>query len=348
MRIRPTVGWLAAVVLLAVAGCSATSGSTAAPPALPAAVTSTPTTAARTGGFCTVRHSYPPSAVPPGRVLTRGKLVAGVDPSDATMSHWDATAQRFEGFNIDLVLAVAKAIWPDRDPRSMTEFRAVRPGQGAFDALVGDDPVDVIATSLTASCRRAQDVVFSNDYLDSGQTALVRRVGDGPEYAGVDDLAGRRVCAAAGTTSLETVASYRTRDGGRLVPVQAENVIDCLVMLRQHQVDAVSTDENILIGFARMAPDTALVTAPPADNAAFCTYHVASAQQPCTWLTDEPHAFAFAKGEVELVAFVNHVLAPAGPAGQRVWQQAHQRWLPDHPDRGMPSPGTPVTSWPPA
>jgi polar amino acid transport system substrate-binding protein len=350
MRIRPLVLTGAAALLLAgTTACAASSGPTAAPPAAPPEVTTVPTLAPRAGGFCTVRQSYPASPVRPARVLARGKLVVGVDPSDATMSHWDARNQRFEGFNIDLVVEVARAIWPGRDPRSMIEFRAVKPGQGAFDVLAGPDPVHLIATSLTASCRRARDVVFSNDYLDSGQTALVRRVDGRPEFAGLDDLGGHRVCAAAQTTSLETVAGYRTRTGGRLVPVRAVNAIDCLVMLRQHQVDAVSTDENILLGFARMAPDTTLVTDPPAGNAEFCAYHVNRPDRPCTWLTDEPHAFAVAKGDVELVRFVNQVLETTRGG---VWQRAHDRWLglppSEHPDRGMPSPGPTVTSWPPA
>src|SRR5207244_2954286 len=107
------------------------------------------------------------------------------------------------------------------------------------------------------------------DYLDSGQTALVRRapgigtIVDRPQFAGMEELAGHRVCAARGTSALANLYAYRTAAGGELVPVQAGHAIDCLVMLRQGQVDAVSTEENTLRGFAQMATDTMLVTEPP-------------------------------------------------------------------------------------
>ncbi|MFG3708247.1 transporter substrate-binding domain-containing protein [Micromonospora sp. NPDC047670] len=331
-----------ALLLAGLAGCGAPAASNSAPPARPPGVATAPTTDAA-GAICPVRRSLPAVGTPPAHVLARGELVAGVDPSDATMSHWDARTQRFEGFNIELMLAVARAIWPTEDPRKKLTFKVVPPGQGAFTMLEQGD-IDVVATSLTATCQRARRVVFSNDYLDSGQTVLVRERAEGvPEYAGMEQLGGRRVCAAANTTSLAMIAGYRTAAGERPVPVQADHSIDCLVMLRQGQVEGVSTDENILLGFAQMAPDTMLVTEPPRRDRQFCAYH---RDEECTWFTDEPHAFAFhLDNGRELAAYVNHVLA--SPRTATVWRQAHDRWLAGHRDRGMPSPGPATTRWPP-
>ncbi|MDT0527756.1 transporter substrate-binding domain-containing protein [Micromonospora sp. DSM 115977] len=339
---RPRRRVASLALLAALAGCTAPATPAPAPPARPPGVATTPTTDA-TGGVCPVRRSLPPDPTPPRRILDRGELVAGVDPSDATMSHWDASSQRFEGFNIELMLAVARALWPADDPRNRLTFKAVPPGQGAF-AMLDKGEIDVVATSLTASCERARRVLFSNDYLDSGQTVLVRRNADGtPEFAGMEQLGGRRVCAATDTTSLAMIAGYRTAGGLRPVPVHAPHPVDCLVMLRQGQVDGVSTDDNILLGFARMAPDTTLVTEAPRPERRSCDHH---RDENCTWFTDEPHAFAFRLTDGrELVAFVNHVLAQ--PRTAVVWQQAHDRWLAGHRDRGMPSPGPVTTGWPP-
>ncbi|WP_433393240.1 transporter substrate-binding domain-containing protein [Micromonospora sp. KLBMP9576] len=331
-----------AALLAVLSGCTGPATPASAPPARPPGVAQVPTTDTA-GGVCPVRRSLPPDPTPPRRILDKGELVAGVDPSDATMSHWDAGSQRFEGFNIELMLAVTRALWPADDPRDRLTFKAVPPGQGAFTMLENGE-IDVVATSLTASCERARRVLFSNDYLDSGQTVLVRRRTDGsPEFAGIEQLGGRRVCAAANTTSLAMIAGYRTAAGARPVPVQAVHPIDCLVMLRQGQVDGVSTDDNILLGFTRMAPDTTLVTEAPRPDLRSCAYH---RDENCTWFTDEPHAFAFHLTEGrELVAFVNHVLAR--PPTAKVWQDAHERWLAGHRDRGMPSPEPPTTDWPP-
>ncbi|MER7475758.1 transporter substrate-binding domain-containing protein [Micromonospora sp. NPDC000018] len=331
-----------AALLTVLAGCAAPATPPPAPPARPPGVATVPTTD-DADVICPVRRSLPPDPTPPSRILDRGELVVGVDPSDATMSHWDARSQRFEGFNIELMLAVARAIWPTEDPRERLTFKVVPPGQGAFTMLENGD-IDVVATSLTATCQRARRVVFSNDYLDSGQSVLVRERAEGvPEYAGMEQLGGKRVCAGANTTSLAMISSYRTLTGERPVPVQALHSVDCLVMLRQGQVEGVSTDENILLGFAQMAPDTMLVTEPPRRDRQFCAYH---RDENCTWFTDEPHAFAFHLDDGrELAAYVNHVLA--SPRTATVWRQAHDRWLAGHRDRGMPSPEPPTTVWPP-
>lgn len=342
---------LAVALPLAVLACTAPPTPTVAPPARPADVVAVPATGGSANDICTVRRSYPASPARPSNLGDR--LVVGVDPSDATMSHWNAKAQTFEGFNIELVRAVASALWPDeQDPLDRVSFQVVPPGAGSFPHLepTSENRVDMVATSLTASCDRAEKVVFSNDYLDSGQTALVRKVDDRPEFRGMEELGGRRVCAAAGTTSLAAVVGYRTADGRRLVPVRAKHAIDCLVMLREKQVDAVSTDENILLGFTRMAPDVTLVTEPPPGNEKYCGYHLGGgpdgdATKPCTWFTDEPHAFAFHRDNLELVRFVNQVLADTRASG--AWERAHEKWLREHPDRGMPSPGPTVASWPP-
>ena len=340
---------LGTAVLLALTGCAVRAEPIAASSAEPEGVlTAAPDEDPASATRCLVRRSFPPSAARPGTVAAR-TLIAGVDLSDPTMSHWNAATRQFEGFNIDLLLAVAQRLWPGADPRKKITFRAVQPGTEALARLdlSPEDPgyVDVVATSITATCEQAARVLFSNDYLDSGQTALVRRapgigtINDRPQYAGMDELGGHRVCAGAGTTSLTNVQRYRTRTGQRLIAVQAEHPIDCLVLLRQGAVDAVSTDENVLRGFTLMAPDTTLVTEPPQRQS--CKFNQ---QKPCTWFTDEPHAFAFGRGNRELTGYVNYVLETMRDSG--VWARAHERWLGQHPDLGMPVPGPPVQEWP--
>jgi polar amino acid transport system substrate-binding protein len=333
---------LCAAILMTVPGCAAAGDKPSAPPvAMPESVSES--------GFvsdaqpdCVERRSFASSDKKPR--IAGDKLVAGVDLSDPSMSHWNAAKQQFEGFNIDLLLNVAKAIWPHSEPRTKVTFLAVLPGEAPLKRLeaVGDQHVDVIATSFTATCERAKLAYFSRNYLDSGQTALVRRkVDNEPEYAGMEQLGGQKVCAAASTTSLTAIIKYRTASGQALVPVQARHSIDCLIMLRQKQVEAVSTDENILRGYALIAPDTMLVKEAPHPSRQFCKYNIGN---PCTWFSDEPHAFAFSKNDEQLTRFFNYVLEQMGSSG--AWQQKHDEWLPDHPDKGFPEPQPPVRRWP--
>jgi len=70
-------------------------------------------------------------------------------------------------------------------------------------------------------------------------------------------LAGKRVCATAGSTSLKNLAALATKPPPRLT--QVVNQTDCLVLLQQSQVDAASTDDTILEGLAAQDPNLTLV-----------------------------------------------------------------------------------------
>ncbi|GAA5194436.1 glutamate ABC transporter substrate-binding protein [Rugosimonospora acidiphila] len=266
-----------------------------------------------------------------------GFLTIGVDQADATMSHWDPVTQTFAGFNIDLVKQIAQSIWPDGHPLDHLHFVVVPPGAGGFDALLRHE-VDIVATSLTATCSRGKRVAFSDDTLDSGQSILVRKDASGaPRFDSLAALRGQRVCAAADTTSIDNLFNF-----GGLRVVRVDNVIDCLVMLEQDQVAAVSTDHNILLGFQGMTDDTIVPDTPSNDRAA-CSHHDAT---PCPWVSDEPHAFALRPDDTQLLGFINHVLE--SPAGRTAWTASHDRWLPEHHDDGDPQPPPPYqsTTWP--
>ena len=105
---------------------------------------------------------------------------------------------------------------------------------------------------MTINCDRWQQVNFSTDYYDAGQRVLV------PEHSavkGIADLGGKKVCAAAGSTSIVNIAAATSHP----VPVSVTDWTDCLVLLQQGQVDAISTDDTILAGLAAQDPNTTLV-----------------------------------------------------------------------------------------
>ena len=103
--------------------------------------------------------------------------------------------------------------------------------------------VDVVAETMTINCARAKKVDFSTVYYQAGQRILVPA---NSTITGPRDLAGKRVCAPAGSTSLENLVAPGMP---RAIHLWAVNdTTDCLVMLQQGQVDAISTDDAILFG----------------------------------------------------------------------------------------------------
>jgi polar amino acid transport system substrate-binding protein len=88
------------------------------------------------------------------------------------------------------------------------------------------------------------------------------------------------------------------------VPVQVPNWTDCLVMLQQNQVDAISTDNTILGGLAAQDPFTKVVGAS---------------------LGDEPYGMAMPKGNEDFVRFVNAVIQRMRTDG--TWKATYDHWL---------------------
>src|SRR5699024_4025898 len=96
-------------------------------------------------------------------------------------------------------------------------------------------------------CDRRADVTFSAPYYRAYQRVLAVR-GSGMES--IADLEGKRVCVAAGTTS----ASRMWDDLDRLTVLSVNTWADCLVAIQPNQVDAITTDDAILVGISAQDP----------------------------------------------------------------------------------------------
>jgi polar amino acid transport system substrate-binding protein len=165
-------------------------------------------------------------------------------------------------------------------------------------SAVASGQVDLVAETMTITCQREQTVDFSTEYYDASQRVLVP---NGSPITSLASLAGRRVCAAAGSTSLGHLAWA--------VPtvklVSATNQPDCLVMLQQGQIDAISTDDTILQGLAAQDPNVHLV--------------------PRIRLSDEPYGMAISKAHPDFTRFVNAVLAQE--RADTTWTSIWSRWV---------------------
>jgi polar amino acid transport system substrate-binding protein len=251
-----------------------------------------------------------PRAMPPGstmeHIYQQGRLVVGVDQNTYLFGYRDPASGQIVGFDIDIAREIARAIFGDPDKVQLTSITAAQRipfirGQGGH--------VDLVADTMTINCARLQQVNFSTDYFDAGQKILVTR---GSPVHGRADLGGKRVCAAAGSTSIQNIAALP----GHPVAVAVNDWTDCMVMLQQGQVDAVSTDDTILIGLARQDPHTVVV----GDR-----------------FTDEPYGLAVAKTAPDFVRFVNGVLDRMRADG--TWTRIYTRWL------GAPVPAPPAARY---
>jgi polar amino acid transport system substrate-binding protein len=247
-------------------------------------------------------------------IAKRGYLLAGVAQDTFGWGYRDPATEQIQGFDIDMVRAVARAIFGTDDAAHL--HLVVVPNAQRISALTSDPPVvDIVAETMTITCDRRRQVDFSAVYFDAGQEVLVPLTSSIRSAA---DLGGKRVCAAAGSTSLGNLATAIHVEPP-VIRVQAGTQTDCLVLLQQGQVDAVSTDNTILAGMAEQDPTLRIVL--PA-------------------FTAEPYGLAIAKGHPEFTAFVNGVLARL-MAGDG-WRLSYQHWLaPTTPLARIPAPPVP-------
>ncbi|MFD4180539.1 transporter substrate-binding domain-containing protein [Rhodococcus sp. NPDC058514] len=313
---RSRLPMLLAVGVLLLAGCAAatevgapvTRAPTSGPPLPSGAVLLTPvdgpspSIAAPAPTSCdataSLRPGPPttPGAMPPGgplaAIAARGRLIVGLDQSTNLFSFRDPRTAAVVGFDVDIAREVARDIFGDP---SKVEFQ-IRDSVDREPALQ-QRAVDIVINAMTITCDRAERIAFSSVYFLAQQRILVTK---GSGIAGVDDLAGKRVCSVTNTTSLANLQ--------RLAPAATALAVktwaDCLVTLQQRQVDAVTTDDSLLAGLAAQDPYLEIVGGS---------------------LEPEPYGIGVNRDDVELIRFVNATLERIRSDG--TWAALHDRWL---------------------
>ncbi|QPK78936.1 glutamate ABC transporter substrate-binding protein [Corynebacterium lizhenjunii] len=195
----------------------------------------------------------PDDAAPQQRVESihrRGRIIVGVDQSNNLLSYRDTQSGQLQGFEVDLAREIARDIFDDPDK---VDFRFVTSAERA-DALQSG-LVDVIIRSMSITPQRQEELEFSLPYLATSTRLLVLK---NSGITGVEDLAERTACAAAGSTSLGIVGQ---RAPGATA-LATRNWGDCLMALQMGQVDAVVTDDALLSGMAAQDSSLELVGVP--------------------------------------------------------------------------------------
>ena len=214
------------------------------------------------------------------RIRARGYLIAGVDQNTYHFGYLDPLNSKIEGFDIDMVRAIAAAIFGNPDK---VVYKAISDAQRIPDIQSG--AVDIVAHTMTINCQRLKKVDFSTVYFDAGQRVLVEA---DSRVRNLNQLGGQKVCATTDSTSLTNIrAAYKGKPPAP-IPVAVTYWTDCLVLLQQGQVAAISTDDSILAGLAAQDPWTRIV-GPRFSN--------------------EPYGLAISKLHPDFVRFVNAVLA---------------------------------------
>jgi His/Glu/Gln/Arg/opine family amino acid ABC transporter permease subunit len=148
------------------------------------------------------------------------------------------------GFDVDVATYVAGQLGFKPDE---IEWKEAPSGQR--ETLIQNGQVDYIVATYSITDARKQKVDFAGPYLITGQSLLVRA--DNTDITGAESLQnGKRLCSVSGSTPAQ-----RIKDKYPGVQLQQYDTYSaCIEALRNGAIDAVSTDEVILAGFAAQFP----------------------------------------------------------------------------------------------
>jgi glutamate transport system substrate-binding protein len=188
------------------------------------------------------------------KIKARGRVVIGVKEDQPGLGYKDPTSGKFTGFDIEIAKLVAAKLGYGDDK---IDYKAI-PSAGREQALINGD-VDYYVGTYTINAKRKEQVGFAGPYFTAGQDLLVKK--DDNSITGKDALKGKKVCSVTGSTPIQKVKNEGLTEPENIVELQ--NYSQCVEQLEQGAVDAVTTDDAILLGFAAKAPEEMKVVGKP-------------------------------------------------------------------------------------
>ncbi len=175
----------------------------------------------------------------------KGKIIIGTK-FDQPLFGLKGLSGQPEGFDVEIAKLVATAIFGS-NLSGKTEY--VETPSAVREQSIIDGKVDLVAATYTINDTRKQKVGFAGPYYIAGQSILVKK--DNTAITGLSSLSGKKVCTVLGSTPLKTLQERApTAD----LSILFDTYSKCVEALRDGRVEAVSTDNVILLGFIKDSP----------------------------------------------------------------------------------------------
>ncbi|MDR7303127.1 glutamate ABC transporter substrate-binding protein [Haloactinomyces albus] len=198
-----------------------------------------------------------------------------------------------QGFDVEIARIIAGRLGIPAD-----KINWVKTPSKSREGYIEQGRVDMVVATYTINDKRAQRVSFAGPYYQAGQDLMVKA--DNTEITGPKSLreAGAKVCSARGSTPSEEIKKYIDPDNLVLFDVYSK----CADALRTGQVDAVTTDNVILLGLVNESGGAFKLVRKP--------------------FTEEPYGVGITKGDVAFCEFINKTLTEAAQNGtyRKAWE----------------------------
>jgi ABC-type amino acid transport substrate-binding protein len=235
-----------------------------------------------------------------GKIQQAGEVTIGVKFDVPPFGFKNPQTNEVEGFDVDMGTFISEELGVE--PKFI---EAISDNRIPF---LERGTVDLILSTMTINAERDLEIDFSEPYYIAQGRILVPK---GSDIKGLEDLGGTSVCTALGSTYEETIRTEAPDADLKLVDTYSE----CLELLQNKAIDAISTDDVILTGMIIQDDSLEMV----GDR-----------------LTVEPYGVGIKEGDKQLKQFVDGVLRKVEQDGR--WEETYQKWVGRHVDKQQPPP----------
>ncbi|MGW8377320.1 glutamate ABC transporter substrate-binding protein [Streptomyces sp. ODS28] len=177
----------------------------------------------------------------------RGKLIIGSKADQPYLGFQDQNTKKYEGFDVEVAKMVAADL--GFDPEKQVQFKTI--DSSIRETAIAKGQIDLMVGTYTMNAERKKQVNFAGPYYMAGQDLLVRK--DNKEIKGPDSIKGKKVCSIQGSTPLQNIKENKAKFGAETQ--EFGKYSDCVNQVLGGQVDAMTTDDAILKGYAAERPN---------------------------------------------------------------------------------------------
>ena len=145
----------------------------------------------------------------------------------------------YKGFDVDIATYVAKELGHDAK-----DIQWVQAPSAQRETLISTGQVDMVVATYSITDARKEKISYAGPYFIAGQDLLIRS--DDTSITGPDSLTGKKLCSVTGSTSAQKVKDKFPGVNLREFGTYSE----CVAALVANGVDALTTDNTILAGYA--------------------------------------------------------------------------------------------------
>lgn len=217
-----------------------------------------------------------------------GKVVIGVKEDQPGLGYKSAATGERTGFDLEIARWIAAELGFAEDD---IDFKPI-PSANRESSIVNGD-IDYYVGTYSITDKRKEQIDFAGPYFITGQGILVAANDD--SIKGEDDLAGKTVCSATGSTPIQNIK----QNFPDTKTTEFDTYSQCVEALKDGQVDAVTTDQAILLGYASQDAENLKVVGEP--------------------FTVEKYGIGLPKGDDALRAFINELFEEKGDTWQSIY-----------------------------